>query len=69
MKLLYQSIRCTREEERLVRYPDLNICGIRILLAHHVKGHFENTEKTFLVRGRDQNTRKMTIEKTSPCHF
>ena len=45
----YRSVRCTRENELLVRLPDLNICGSRIRFAHHVKGHFENTEKTFLV--------------------
>ena len=39
-------------------FPDLNICGSRIRFAHHVKGHFENTEKTFLVRSRHENTRK-----------
>ena len=31
-------------------FLDLNICGSQIRLTHHVKGHFENTEKTFLVR-------------------
>ena len=36
--------------ELLGRFSDLNICGSRIRLAHHVKGHFENTEKMFLVR-------------------
>ena len=33
--------------ELLVGFSDLNICGSQIRLAHNVKGHFENTEKTF----------------------
>ena len=49
-RLFYRAIRCTREMELLVRFPDLNIRGSRIRFAHHVKGHFENAEKTFLVR-------------------
>ena len=49
-RLLYREIRCTREVELLVRFPDLNFCGSRIRFAHHVKRHFENTEITFLFR-------------------
>ena len=48
-RLFYGSVRYTREVE-LVKFLDLNICGSRIRVVHHVKRHFENTEITFLVR-------------------
>ena len=55
--------------ELLGRFSDRNICERRIRLAHHVKGHFENTEKTFLVSVKALERKENEEIRNRPCHF
>ena len=49
-----------------VRFSDHNICGSQTRLAHHVKGHFENSEKNIFdsVKARE---RKENEERRDGC--